>query len=155
MAGAFTWSGGLALDSNLSALYGYPHRWLTHKRKGFALSDTRPIYQQLALGIRDQIGAGTLAEGERAPSTNELSTFHSVNPTTSAKALTFLADQGLLEKRRGLGMFVVAGAREQIHRERRQALAAAFIRPLLREAAALGLSDRELDELIQAERTTP
>ncbi|MGD7002810.1 GntR family transcriptional regulator [Corynebacterium halotolerans] len=119
------------------------------------MSDTRPIYQQLALGIRDQIGAGTLAEGERAPSTNELSTFHSVNPTTSAKALTFLADQGLLEKRRGLGMFVVAGAREQIHRERRQALAAAFIRPLLREAAALGLSDRELDELIQAERTTP
>lgn len=119
------------------------------------MSDTRPIYRQLAAGIRDQIGAGILPEGERAPSTNELSTFHSVNPTTSAKALTLLVDQGLLEKRRGLGMFVVTGAREQIHRERHQALAADFIRPLLREAAALGLSDRELDELIQTERTTP
>lgn len=119
------------------------------------MSDTRPIYQQLAAGIRDQIGSGTLPEGERAPSTNELSAFHSVNPTTSAKALTLLVDQGLLEKRRGLGMFVVRGAREQIHGERRRALAAEFIRPLLREATALGLSDRELDELIQDERTTP
>ena len=117
-------------------------------------SDTRPIYQQIASGIRDQIGAGTLREGERAPSTNELSSFHSVNPTTSAKALTLLVEQGLLAKRRGLGMFVVTGARDQIHHERRRALAADFIRPLLREAAALGIGDRELNELIRAEQDT-
>lgn len=63
------------------------------------MSDTRPIYQQLTGGIRDIIISGELPEGEHAPSTNELSAFHSVNPTTSAKALTVLFAEGLLEKR--------------------------------------------------------
>lgn len=84
------------------------------------MPDPRPLYQQLAAGIRDQIGDGSLAEGDRAPSTNELSAFHSVNPTTSAKALTMLFDEGLLEKRRGLGMFVLPGAREQVRSTRRR-----------------------------------
>ena len=116
------------------------------------MPDPRPLYQQLAAGIRDQIGDGSLAEGDRAPSTNELSAFYSVNPTTSAKALTTLFDEGLLEKRRGLGMFVLPGAREQVLSARREALADKFIRPLLNEARALGLSDAELTRLIDAER---
>ncbi|PQM73616.1 GntR family transcriptional regulator [Corynebacterium sp. J010B-136] len=116
------------------------------------MPETRPIYQRLAAGIRDQISSGLLPEGERAPSTNELSAFHSVNPTTSAKALTLLVDEGLLEKRRGLGMFVVHGAREKVRATRRENLAASFIRPLLDEARALGLSDAELNRLLDEER---
>ena len=81
-----------------------------------------------------------------------LAAFHSVNPTTSAKALTLLVDEGLLEKRRGLGMFVVHGAREKVRATRRENLAANFIRPLLDEARALGLSDAELDRLLDEER---
>lgn len=119
------------------------------------MPDSRPLYQRLAAGIRDQISSGLLPEGERAPSTNELSAFHSVNPTTSAKALTLLVDEGLLEKRRGLGMFVVAGAREQVLETRRRTLAKDFIRPLLDEARALGLSDTELDQLLDDERNRP
>src|SRR5690625_6033479 len=92
------------------------------------MPETRPIYQRLAAGIRDQISSGLLPEGERAPSTNELSAFHSVNPTTSAKALTLLVDEGLLEKRRGLGMFVVHGAREKVRATRRENLAASLDR---------------------------
>lgn len=118
------------------------------------MSDPRPLYQQIAAGIRDQIGDGTLPTGERAPSTNELSAFFSVNPTTSAKALTLLAEEGLLEKRRGLGMFVRDHARENVLATRRTALAANFIRPLLDEAHALGLRDAELDALIDDERNT-
>ena len=114
------------------------------------MPDPRPIYQQLAAGIRDQISSGLLPE--RAPSTNELSKFHSVNPTTSAKALTALVEEGLLEKRRGLGMFVVDGAREKVRAARRESLAAEFIRPLLDEAQALGLTDAELDRLLDEER---
>lgn len=57
----------------------------------------KPIYQQIADELRDLIGAGTLAPGDRVPSTNELSAYHSVNPTTSAKALAELFDEGLLE----------------------------------------------------------
>ena len=73
------------------------------------MADPRPIYARIAAELRDHIGSGALREGDRAPSTNELSAFHSVNPTTSGKALAELVADGLLEKRRGLGMFVVPG----------------------------------------------
>lgn len=115
------------------------------------MSDTRPIYQQLAGGIRDMIISGELPEGERAPSTNELSAFHSVNPTTSAKALTVLFEEGLLEKRRGLGMFVREGARDQVRHQRQEALREDFILPLLKEGAALSLSASDIADLIEAE----
>lgn len=119
------------------------------------MSDTRPIYIRIADELRDLIGTGALRDGDRAPSTNELSAFHSVNPTTSGKALAHLVAEGLLEKRRGLGMFVVAGARDAVLAQRKAALAADFIRPLLDEARMLGLDDATLDELIARERTKP
>ncbi|AYJ33934.1 GntR family transcriptional regulator [Corynebacterium xerosis] len=119
------------------------------------MADPRPIYARIAAELRDHIGSGALAEGDRAPSTNELSAFHSVNPTTSGKALAELVADGLLEKRRGLGMFVVPGARGMVLARRRSALAADFIRPLLTEARALGIDDAALDELIAAERKQP
>ena len=119
------------------------------------MADPRPIYARIAAELRDHIGSGALAEGDSAPSTNELSAFHSVNPTTSGKALAELVTDGLLEKRRGLGMFVVPGARGMVLARRRSALAADFIRPLLAEARALGIDDAALDELIAAERKQP
>ncbi|WPF66594.1 MULTISPECIES: GntR family transcriptional regulator [unclassified Corynebacterium] len=114
-------------------------------------TDPRPLYQRIADELRDHIAAGTLKEGERAPSTNELSAFHSVNPTTAAKALTALHQEGLVEKRRGLGMFVTPTAREQILEQRRAHLARDYIRPLLREASALGLSLSDLIATIKHE----
>lgn len=116
------------------------------------MADPRPIYARIAAELRDHIGSGALREGDRAPSTNELSAFHSVNPTTSGKALAELVADGLLEKRRGLGMFVVPGARDKVLARRRAALAEEFIRPLLAEARALGLDDATLDGLIAEER---
>lgn len=119
------------------------------------MSDSRPLYQQLAGGIRDMIISGQLGPGDRAPSTNELTAFHSVNPTTAAKALTVLHDEGLLEKRRGLGMFVTPEARDHVQKQRRSALREDFIAPLLAEARALGLSQTELIDLIRAEGDQP
>ena len=106
--------------------------------------DARPIYQQIADGIKDLIITGSLGEGQRAPSTNELSAFHSVNPTTSAKALTQLNLEGIVEKKRGLGMFVTAGAREKIRAERKQHFARNYVEPLVQEATTLGLSEDEV-----------
>lgn len=88
------------------------------------------------------------------PSTNELSKYHSVNPTTSAKALTTLYNEGLVEKRRGLGMFVLPDARKKVLDTRRSQFAAAFIRPLLKEADYLDIDAAELDRLIATERNT-
>ena len=56
----------------------------------------KPIYQEIADQLRDVISSGELAPGDRVPSTNELSAYHSVNPTTSAKALTELFNEGLV-----------------------------------------------------------
>lgn len=117
------------------------------------MDDSRPIYRRIADAIRDSVGDGAIPEGERAPSTNELAAFHSVNPNTAARALTLLADEGLLERRRGLGMFVVAGARDRVRAARRGNFAAGFVRPLLAEAAALGITADELHRIIDDERT--
>ncbi|MBV7295787.1 GntR family transcriptional regulator [Corynebacterium sp. TAE3-ERU12] len=118
------------------------------------MADSRPIYQRIADELRNQISSGMLAEGDRAPSTNELSAFYSVNPTTSGKALTTLVAEELLEKRRGLGMFVVAGARDRVLEQRRAEFGAQFIVPMLTEARALGMTDSDVDALIAAERST-
>lgn len=56
----------------------------------------KPIYQEIADQLRDVISSGELAPGDRVPSTSELSAYHSVNPTTSAKALTELFNEGLV-----------------------------------------------------------
>lgn len=111
-------------------------------------SDPRPLYQQIADEIMNQIVRKELFEHERAPSTNELSRFYSINPTTSAKALTLLADKGILEKKRGLGMFVTPGALERIISDRKSVFVEQYITPLLHEAALLGLSTAELVELL-------
>ena len=118
------------------------------------MSDPRPIYVRIADELRDNIDNVTLHPGDRAPSTNELSAFHSVNPTTSGKALALLVFEGLLEKRRGLGMFVVPGARDTVLAKRQADFAATFIRPLLAEARLLGLDDATVDKLIDSERNT-
>src|SRR6204780_2075808 len=77
------------------------------------LDEGTPLFVQVADRLAGQIADGGLAEGERVPSTNELAAFSRINPATAAKGINVLADDGLLEKRRGIGMFVAAGARER------------------------------------------
>ena len=95
--------------------------------------------------------SGELSEATRPPRINPLPAFHPVNPTPSAKALTVLFEEGLLEKRRGLGMFVREGAREKVRHQRQESLREDFIVPLLKEGAALGLSASDIADLIEAE----
>ena len=82
--------------------------------------DRQPIYQQLA----DQLAAGLLdgdpAEGAAMPSVRALATQHLLNPLTVNRALQALGDEGLLENRRGLGFFVIRGARERLRAIERQ-----------------------------------
>lgn len=76
------------------------------------VEDGRPLFVQIAEEVESSVLDGSLAEGERAPSTNELAAFHRINPATAAKGVNLLVDRGILVKRRGLGMFVADGARE-------------------------------------------
>lgn len=111
--------------------------------------DDRPIYLQLAEAIEDDILRGIFREEEQVPSTTELSVTLKINPATSAKGMALLAENGILYKKRGVGMFVSAGAREQIARKRREDFFEHYIVTLLEETRKLGISREELIEFIK------
>ena len=73
-----------------------------------------PIYRQLRDRVAERIIDGALAEGEAAPSVRRIANELRINPITVSRAYQLLVDEKLLEMRRGLGMFVAAGARERL-----------------------------------------
>ena len=113
------------------------------------LDEGTPLFVQVADRLGGQIADGGLAEGARVPSTNELAAFYRINPATAAKGINVLADDGLLEKRRGIGMFVATGARKRLLARRRAEFAQRYVEPLLTEAARLGIDTGELFALIK------
>ncbi|WP_396655985.1 GntR family transcriptional regulator [Microbacterium sp.] len=113
------------------------------------MDEGRALFLQIAESVEDSIVGGTLAEQERAPSTNELAAFYRINPATAAKGVNMLVEKGILYKRRGIGMFVAAGARAQLLAERRAAFAERFIAPLLAEARKLDLDADDLTALLR------
>ncbi|PQM73564.1 GntR family transcriptional regulator [Corynebacterium sp. J010B-136] len=112
-------------------------------------NSTQPLFRQIASLVEDSIVDGVLAEGARAPSTNELADFHSINPATARKGLNLLVDVGVLDKRRGIGMFVSEGAIEVIRQRRRSEFAADYVAPLIDEAVRLNYSRAALLDLIE------
>lgn len=114
------------------------------------LDEGAPIFSQIAERLADDIAEGTLAEGDRVPSTNELAVYYRINPATAAKGINVLADLGLVEKRRGIGMFVASGARDRLLVDRRQRFAERFVEPLVAEASRLGIDADALVSLIRA-----
>lgn len=116
------------------------------------MDEGKPLFMQIAEKVEDSIINGSLAELSRAPSTNELASFYAINPATAAKGVNLLVAKNVIEKRRGIGMFVTEGAREILIAERRAAFSDRFIAPLIAEAATLGLSPDDVTRLI-AERT--
>jgi GntR family transcriptional regulator len=111
--------------------------------------DGAPIFAQIAERLADDIAEGTLAEGDRVPSTNELAAFHRINPATAAKGINVLTDEGLVEKRRGVGMFVSAGARERLLNERRKGFAVRYVQPMVAEATRLRIDVDTLMSMIR------
>lgn len=112
------------------------------------LDDSTPIYRQIAERVRGQILRGELAADERVMSTNEVAAFFRINPATAAKAFAELVDEGLLYKRRGIGMFVHPEARELLRARRRERFLEERVVPLVEEAAALGLTLDEVGALL-------
>lgn len=77
-------------------------------------NDSQPIYWQLKERTVAMILDGTLAEGEPLPSVRTVASEFHLNPITVSKSYQALVDEGLVEKRRGLGMFVCEGARKSL-----------------------------------------
>jgi GntR family transcriptional regulator len=114
-----------------------------------ALDEGTPLFLQVAGQLADDIAGGQLAEGARVPSTNELAAFYRINPATAAKGINMLVDDGVLEKRRGVGMFVAAGARERLLAMRRKLFAEQYVDPLVAEANRLGIDSDTLVSLVR------
>ena len=80
----------------------------------FQWNDKEPIYLQLKDQIKDMILSGDIAEGEALPSVRQVAIEYQVNPITVSKSYQILVDEELVEKKRGLGMFVQMGARHKL-----------------------------------------
>lgn len=117
-------------------------------------TDDSPIFLQLADRVAEDIMNGTYPEDTSVPSTNEYASFYGISPITAAKGMNVLVEQGLLYKRRGVGMFVTQGAPAQLRSERRAAFREQHITPLLREAALLGIAPQELSEMIDQKESS-
>lgn len=112
------------------------------------LDGDKPIFQQVAELIGNSIIDGSLAEQAQAPSTNELALFHRINPATAGKGLNQLVADGVLYKKRGIGMFVSTGAREVLRERRRRSFVAEYLQPAVAEARKLGISSADLKTLL-------
>ncbi len=95
------------------------------------MEDGRPIFLQIAELIENSIIDGSLGEEHQVPSTNELAAFHRINPATAAKGINQLVAEGTLYKKRGIGMFVSAGAGRPV-----AGPAPAAVRDVVRRTAA-------------------
>ena len=112
------------------------------------LSDQGAIYLQIAHMIEDDILRGIYQEEEQVPSTNELARALRINPATAAKGINLLVEQGILYKRRGIGMFVAPGAGQAVRSSRQAAFYKRFVCPMVKEAAGLGLTVQQLNEMV-------
>lgn len=111
-------------------------------------SDT-PIYIQVAEVLENAILCDAFDDGSQVPSTTEISVNYKINPATALKGVGKLVDDGILYKKRGVGMFVATGAKEKILQKRKQMFFEAYIKPLVSEAKKLTVTKQEIDEMIK------
>ena len=113
------------------------------------LTQEKSIYLQISEMIENDILRDIILEEERVPSTNELAKIYAINPATAAKGINILVDSGVLYKKRGIGMFVASGAKENIKKRRQVEFSDKYIKTLLTEAESIGITKEELIRMIK------
>lgn len=108
-----------------------------------------PIYLQIAQLIRESIIKGDLAEGEPIPSVRKFSVQQGLNPQTVLNASQLLVADGILEKRRGLGLFVTSGAKATLLAQEVEHYKMHQIPALISRGKLLGLAQAELVKLVK------
>ena len=114
-----------------------------------SLNDQSLIYLQIAQMLEDDILRKVYREAEQVPSTTELSRVYHINPATAAKGVNLLVSEGILYKKRGIGMFVAKGAEEAVKAKRRAAFYRDFVKPLVREGRSLEVTGEELLTMVR------
>ena len=113
------------------------------------IDNSKPIFRQIKEQIEDMIMNDTISETGRVPSTNEFAKYHKINPATAAKGINQLVEEGIIYKKRGVGMFVADGARETLIAERKEKFKEEYVKPMVNEMYVLGLNEKELNQLIE------
>lgn len=115
-------------------------------------NDKEPIYLQLRDRLVELILDGALSEGEPLPSVRQISSEQRINPITVSKSFQLMVDEGLVEKRRGRGMYVVTGAKTKLVELEREKFIQVEWPAVVRRIARLGL---EADELLGRTAAVP
>ncbi|WP_462410690.1 GntR family transcriptional regulator [Neobacillus sp. Marseille-QA0830] len=117
------------------------------------LDGSKPIYVQLAEWLENEILNGEFGSGQKIYSQYQLAEMFNINPATAAKGLNMLADEDILYKKRGLGMFVSEEAKLIILTKRKTQTLTGLVEELATEAKRLQVSKEELIDMIKAAMT--
>ena len=93
--------------------------WVKRSKVQISWNNKEPIYIQLRDRLAELIMDGVLTEGDALPSVRQISSEQRINPITVSKALQILVDEDLVEKKRGLGMYVISGAKDKLSKQER------------------------------------
>ncbi len=107
-------------------------------------NEDQPIYRQLRERIVGLMLMGTFREGDALPSVRQVASDYQINHLTVSKAYQELVDMQLIEARRGMGMYVMAGAQEKLHAIEKEKFLTTELPALLARIKNLGLSVEEL-----------
>lgn len=113
------------------------------------LQDEQPLFQQIADGIEDAILSGVYPEETQIPSTTEISVRFNINPATALKGINLLVDNGIIYKKRGVGMFVAAGAAARLTEKRKTMFYQDYVEKLAEEARKLQIPKAEVLAMIE------
>ncbi len=112
------------------------------------LDGSKPIYIQLSEWLENEILNGNFESDQKIYSQYQLAEIFNINPATAAKGLNLLAEEQILYKKRGLGMFVTGSAKEMILAKRKNQTLKRLVQEIVLEAGRLQVSKEELIEMI-------
>ncbi len=113
------------------------------------LDQEKPIFIQIAEGIEEGILTGAFPEESQIPSITEFSVNYKINPATALKGINLLVDEGIVFKKRGVGMFVAEGAVGKLQKKRQDQFYDNYVSRLVEEAKRLGITSDEIIAMIE------
>ncbi|MBZ9535407.1 GntR family transcriptional regulator [Cytobacillus oceanisediminis] len=113
-----------------------------------SFNDSKPIFLQIKELIEDQIVNDQLKGNEQIPSTTQLVNFYKINHLTISKGINLLVENGIIYKKRGVGMFVAEGAKEKLLTQRKEQFLDQYLLPMIQEAKKLGISEEDISKMI-------
>ena len=112
------------------------------------VKESIPVFVQIAEGIKDYILSGDIKEGEQIMSTIQMSKNYNISPATAAKGINILVADGIVFKKKGIGMFVAEGAVEKLVEDRRKVFKEKYIDAMLIEAKRLRYTANDLQKMV-------